>query len=259
MLRHAKISAEWTEAPDRDAIKAKDHERLLSVLLQPVEIDDADRDLAQKILAERSPEEIAAMLVQAHRAKMPEPEELIANTPEARREAQKERHRPGFEDIVWFRMNIGRRQNADPRWVLPLLCRRGHITRNEIGAIRIAQSETFFQIPRAIAGKFEASVQRTGEADGDEENIVIELSNEAPREVGRTNRKHGDGNRQAGRPGNVRPHRKGAGKPKGAPAPDAGKFGGKSAAKQGGEAARPKGPKVKKFDKNKGKRKRPQS
>jgi ATP-dependent RNA helicase DeaD len=34
-------------------------------------------------------------------------------------------------------MNIGRRQNADPRWILPLLCRRGHITRNDIGAIRI--------------------------------------------------------------------------------------------------------------------------
>ena len=34
-------------------------------------------------------------------------------------------------------MDIGRSQNADPRWILPLLCRRGHITRNEVGAIRI--------------------------------------------------------------------------------------------------------------------------
>ena len=48
-------------------------------------------------------------------------------------------------------MNIGRRQNADPRWILPLICRRGHITKNEIGAIRIQANETGFQIPRAIA------------------------------------------------------------------------------------------------------------
>src|SRR3546814_11274385 len=95
------------------------------------------------------------MLVRAHRARLPEPEELIANTPEGHRAAQKERHRPGFEDVVWFRMNTGRRQNADPRWILPLLCRRGHITRNDIGAIRIGPAETFFQIPRALADRFE--------------------------------------------------------------------------------------------------------
>jgi ATP-dependent RNA helicase DeaD len=62
---------------------------------------------------------------------------------------------------VWFRMDIGRRQNADPRWILPLLCRRGHITRNEIGAIRIGPAETYFQIPRAIAGKFAASARQS--------------------------------------------------------------------------------------------------
>ena len=189
MLRHAKVSAEWIDTPDRDAIKAKDRDRLMEKLLQPVEVDDGDRELAQRLLAERSPEEIAAMLVQAHRASMPEPEDLIANTPEARREAQKERHRPGFEDTVWFRMDLGRRQNADPRWILPLLCRRGHITRNEIGAIRIGSEETFFQIPRQIADKFADAATRSAQADGDEEPVHIERSDAGPREVARGNRK----------------------------------------------------------------------
>lgn len=191
MLHHAKIKAEWTDAPDRDAIKSRDRERLLEKLLQPIEVEDGDRELADRLLAERTPEQIAAMLVQAHRANLPEPEELIANTPDARREAQKDKHRAGFEDVVWFRMDIGRRDNADPRWILPLLCRRGHITRNEIGAIRIGQNETFFQIPRAIADKFAEATVRTAQArgEGDEEPVLIEPSNGGPRDMAKDNRR----------------------------------------------------------------------
>ncbi len=191
MLQHARISAEWIDAPDREAILSKDRDRLLEVLLQPVDVQEADRELAERLLAVRTPQEIAALLVQAHRARMPEPEEVLANTPDARRAAQKERHQPGFEDTLWFRMDIGRQHNADPRWILPLLCRRGHITRNDIGAIRIGPKETHFQIPRAIADKFGDALRRTA---GDQENggdIKIELSPEAPRDAARPSRKNG--------------------------------------------------------------------
>jgi ATP-dependent RNA helicase DeaD len=86
-------------------------------------------------------------------------------------------------------MDIGRRQNADPRWILPLICRRGHITRNEIGAIRIGQQETYFQIPRAIAGKFAEAIAATA---GSEENggyVAIAASPEPPRMAARENAK----------------------------------------------------------------------
>ena len=189
MLRHAKINAEWMNAPDREAIIAQDKVRLLDKLMQPVEVTDADRELADKLIETRSPQEIAAMLVQAHRASMPEPEELLAQSAEAQRAAQQDRHRAGFEDTVWFRMDIGRRQNADPRWILPLICRRGHITRNEIGAIRIGQQETYFQIPRPIAGKFAEAIAATA---GSEENggyVAIAHSPEPPRMAARENAK----------------------------------------------------------------------
>ncbi len=189
MLQRAKIKALWTDAPDREAIMAKDRERLLETLLQPVEVTEADHALATKLMEQRSPAELAAMLVHAHSSKMPEPEELMPNTPEARRAAQQDRHRPGFEDTVWFRMDIGRKDNADPRWILPLLCRRGHITRNEIGAIRIGHDETHFQIPRAIADKFADAAQRTAGGDSDEENIRFEVSEHGPRSVPRPNRR----------------------------------------------------------------------
>ncbi|MGE4410922.1 MAG: DEAD/DEAH box helicase [Sphingobium sp.] len=186
MLRGAKIDAAWIDAPTPEDIRERDRERLLEALLQPVEYDEEDRALAQRLLAERSAEDIAAALVRSHRAAMPQPEELIANSPEAHRAAQRERHRPGFEDTLWFRMDIGRRHNADPRWILPLLCRRGHITKNEIGAIRIGGNETYFQVPRAIANKFSAALARTANSGAeDESGIRIEASEGGPREEAR--------------------------------------------------------------------------
>jgi ATP-dependent RNA helicase DeaD len=180
LLRQARVQADWIDAPTREDIRARDQERLLEALLAPVEFDDLDRALAERLLAARSPQDVAAMLVRAHRAAMPEPEELIEHTPEARANPQ-DRHRPGFDDTVWFRLNIGRKQNADPRWILPLLCRRGHVTRGEIGAIRILPGETHFQVPRAIAARFAAALVRTADGDDEDGAVRIEPSDGPPR------------------------------------------------------------------------------
>ena len=191
MLRGAKIEAEWLDAPTPEAIRSKDHARLMEKLTAPAEYEDGDRAIAAELMDLLPAQDIAAALVQAHRAKMPQPEELLANTPEARAKAKAERHRPGFEDVVWFRIGVGRRQNAEPRWLLPLICRRGHITRNEIGAIRVGPEESWFQIPRAIAPKFSQTLQRTAEGDDEQDTIHIEESADGPRIEARNNRKQG--------------------------------------------------------------------
>ncbi|MDR6115203.1 MULTISPECIES: DEAD/DEAH box helicase [unclassified Sphingomonas] len=174
MLRGARIDAQWRRAPTLEEIRAQDRERLLTALLAPVEVDEADRELATRLLAEKSAEDIAAALVRAHRAALPQAEELIEGDAPAPRE-----RREGFDDTVWFRMSVGRSQNADPRWLLPLICRRGHITRNEIGAIRIQPSETLFEIPAALASRFVAALKRT-EADHAEDDIAIEQADGPP-------------------------------------------------------------------------------
>ena len=169
MLRSARIAAEWTTAPTPEDIRARDRERMLATLLAPVEADDDDRALAAQLLEAMSAEDIAAAYVQSVRAKLPAPEEMVEAAP---RDPATAHHRPGFDDVVWFRMDIGRRQNADPRWILPLLCRRGRITKNEIGAIRILPTETWFQVPSAIAAKFASAVQRSGDPQADDESGV---------------------------------------------------------------------------------------
>lgn len=173
MLRGARIPAEWIAPPSAADIRKADSERLLGALLAPVEFSEEDHALAERLLAERSPQEIAAALVHVHRSRLPQPEELLAG--DAPRERQGPR--PGFEDSVWFKLNVGRNQNADPRWILPLLCRRGHVGRSEIGAIRIAARETLFEIPGSIAERFIDAVQRT--ADG-EDAVQIERASGPP-------------------------------------------------------------------------------
>lgn len=194
LLRDARVTAEWRRAPTADEIRAQDRTRLLDELKAPVEIDEADRALVDELVAARTPQELAALLVAARRGKMPEPEEMVDGGAREDGPRTKE-HRDGFDDVVWFRMNIGRRHNADPRWILPLLCRRGHLTRNEVGAIRIQANETHFAIPRGAAGRFMAAVNRTAqEGDGDEAGVLFEAMGDA-RPAPQGVRQHGGPNR----------------------------------------------------------------
>lgn len=68
-------------------------------------------------------------------------------------------------------MNLGRAGNADPRWLVPFLCRRGEIHRSDIGEIQILEGETLFEIARPVADRFAESVRRR---DGKHDGIRIE-------------------------------------------------------------------------------------
>ncbi len=220
-LKQAKINAEWLPVPSVEDIKAKDRDRLIEKITAPIEADEDDRALAAELMEKMTAEDIAAALVRAHRASMPAPEELIDRAP-ADGPARGAVHRPGFDDTIWFRMNVGRRQNADPRWILPLICRRGHVTKSEIGAIRIGAGETRFQVPRAIADRFMREVAKSA---GPDEDVLIEQADGPPPPGTR-----GDHEPRHGKPRNhsrpmhrARPAGPGAGQPPRAPKPHRGK------------------------------------
>jgi ATP-dependent RNA helicase DeaD len=105
---------------------------------------------------------------------------------------------------------------------LPLICRRGHVSRQDIGAIRIATNETMFEIPRAIASRFIAAVKRTGEASDEGADVAFQPVEGAPREQARENRRQGnrpnDRGPRPGGPGGYAPRPfKGGGARKGPP------------------------------------------
>ena len=43
------------------------------------------------------------------------------------------------------------RKNAEARWLLPMICRRGGIDKRDIGAIRILDTTTEFEISERVA------------------------------------------------------------------------------------------------------------
>jgi len=235
MLRGAKIEADWIKVPTAADIRAKDHDRLLETLLAPVEVEDEDRALGAKLLETMSAEDIAAALVRVHRAKMPQAEDLLDD---GSRERQRDDHRAGFDDSVWFKLNVGRRNNADPKWILPLLCRRGGVTKNDIGAIRIAANETHVGIAAAAVAKFTKAIAQPGH---DEDNDVeIVQANGPPREAARENKRMGrDGDRPQRSQLGVNP--RGDGPPRGGNFRGDGPRGGGSS-REGGRPFRNDGP-----------------
>ena len=62
-------------------------------------------------------------------------------------------------------MPIGRQNNADPKWLIPLICRLGHVTKKDIGQIRIFDRETKFEIVAEAEGRFRQAIK--GAAEGD--------------------------------------------------------------------------------------------
>ena len=77
LLASAKIKATWSPAPSADAIRARDEENLVREIAAMAEAP-AEEDLAvgRVLLAERSPEQIAAVLVRLSREHLPAPEVL---------------------------------------------------------------------------------------------------------------------------------------------------------------------------------------
>ncbi len=164
MLRDSGVKAAWSPVPSPEDVRARDAERLSGELTSLADdASDEDRDAARRLLAAHDPLLVAVALVQRERARLPAPEELpetaraAQETPAAARTASGPRapRRGPPQDVVWFRLLLGRHRKADPKWILPLLCRRGDVTRDQIGKIQVLPGETRFEVARAAAGAFE--------------------------------------------------------------------------------------------------------
>ncbi len=163
MLRDSgRIVLTWAPVPSPEAIRARDAERLSAELIAlSGEAGAEEREAARRLVDGHDPIVLAVALLRRDRERLPSPEEL----PETARAAQEvpvargpRAPRKGApQDVVWFRILIGRERKADPKWILPLLCRRGGVTRDQIGKIEVLPRETRFEIARAAAGAFTAS------------------------------------------------------------------------------------------------------
>jgi len=172
LLRDAGVEARWSGPPSAEEIGMLDQHRLLQDPLLNDAPAPEELDLARLLLAERTPEQLAAALVKLYRSRLPAVEDVVdpgmgRDTHESsRREAPTRVPKTAKarfpEGAAWFRLDIGRKRNADPKWLLPMLCRKGDISRQDIGVIRIFDHETQFEVAEAVAARFSANMRRPG-------------------------------------------------------------------------------------------------
>ena len=177
----ARVRVAWSGAPTADDINGRDRERLLTdpMLDMPEGAELADAEI---LLTEHDPVAIAAALLRLHRRQLPRPE-LLAAAPQPTQVRppqdmpEREAPRSGSSrtrtpragapggDVVQFRVAVGRNHRADPKWIVPLLCRAGGITKSDIGTIRIFDTDTRFEISREVSDAFAAATanQAAGE------------------------------------------------------------------------------------------------
>lgn len=166
LLRDAGIQAKWGEPPSADDIKRRDDQRLLADPLLQAPPDASEEEIVRALLAEQDPVQIAAAFVRLHRKGRAAPEDLIP-TPEnavspARRDPVRTAASENFEGGAWVSLSIGRSRSAEPRWLIPMLCKAGGITKRQIGAIRIEQDETRVEIDAAHIDDFMARIGKGG-------------------------------------------------------------------------------------------------
>jgi ATP-dependent RNA helicase DeaD len=173
LLQEAGVSARWGDPPSADAIRRRDDERLLADPLLAATPDAAEAGIVDALLAQHDPARIAAAFVRLARKGLAAPEDLgpspgfLADRRE--RPAGREREaapagagRSGFAGGAWIALSVGRAQNAEPRWLVPMLCRGGGLTKGQIGAIRIQQSETHVEIDADSIEDFFAHLDEGG-------------------------------------------------------------------------------------------------
>jgi len=185
MLGRARVAFTWSDPPSAEDIRKLDTERLLQSPLLSEEAGGDDAMMVDSIMAAHPPRAIAAAFVKLYKAQLPAPEDVEPEAPQKHEHAGRRRHdKPGKpehraahrpehrsekgprrerapQDTIgvqangpWFLLNVGRERNADPKWLLPEICRQGDVTKADIGAIRVYDRETRFQVDARVAAKF---------------------------------------------------------------------------------------------------------
>jgi len=191
LLHAAHIQAAWRLPPSSDDIRVRDQDQLvLEIRALAEQVTDDDRAVARTLLVDRAPDDLVAALVRLRREARPAPEELMVPPSMQPRRGPERPQRPVRDDRrgpreeargpredrrgprddgrragVWFTINVGRNKNADPKWLIPLLCRRGDVTKRSIGKIDIRMRETRVEISPDDAERFADNIRRPDAKD----------------------------------------------------------------------------------------------
>ncbi len=180
VLTMAQLSATMRAAPGIAEIEARYRRQILDAATTAALPDDLEADFVAELLERAGPERIAAAFLRQNLAAHPVPEDLLPLPAEAlqsrgpsnrpRRPGEdhaptREPRGPSMEDGVWFTISLGRKHRADPKFLLPMICNAGGVTKRDVGTIRIDDRETRFEISADKAGAYAWQILQPGSVE----------------------------------------------------------------------------------------------
>ena len=148
LMGWAKLDAEWALPPSASEVNAADQERLLNDDAWTTPAPEDAVEFVGKLVELYTPEQLATAFVNLHRSRGSAPEEL-SNPGDGKENAP----RVEFGKSVWFTVSTGRNDGAEPRTILPMLCRVGDMTRDDIGAIRVQPRHSYVEVAEGAVPK----------------------------------------------------------------------------------------------------------
>jgi ATP-dependent RNA helicase DeaD len=175
VLKLANLEATTRAAPTIVEIDARYRQQILEAAMASPPPDELEAPFVAELLAKLSPEQVAAAYLRQQLAARPVPEEL-SDTPIAPLSDKPRRDRfedagprePRREDMtggVWFTLSLGRKHRADPKWLLPMICKAGGVTKRDVGSIKIQDTETRFEISADQAAAFAEAIAKGGSGE----------------------------------------------------------------------------------------------
>ncbi|WP_029056941.1 DEAD/DEAH box helicase [Stappia stellulata] len=176
VLALAKLTATVRSAPGITEIEECYRRQILDAAVSAELPDDAETEFVAELLERAGPQRIAAAFLRQQLAAHPVPEELVPLPAEALQSrgparvprsadnhgSRREPRGPDMEGGVWFTISLGRRQRADPKFLLPMICNAGGVTKRDVGAIRIDDTETRFEISGDKAAGYAKQIRQPG-------------------------------------------------------------------------------------------------
>jgi ATP-dependent RNA helicase DeaD len=186
VLTLAKLTVTLRAAPGIAEIEARYRQDIMEGALSAAAPDEAEAAFVEDLLAKVPPERIAAAFLRQQLMARPVPEDIVplpvtemqARKPRRDKRADheggqapmREPRGPDMENGVWFTLSLGRKQRADPKWLLPMICKAGGVTKRDVGSIRIEDTQTRFEIAADKAAGFAEQIRQPGAT---ERGIVI--------------------------------------------------------------------------------------
>ena len=168
VLGFANLEATYQSAPGIAEIEARYRQQILDAAVAALPPDADEKPFVEDLLERLTPEQLATAYLRQQLAARPVPEEIsptrLHETERTTRKkrlengpptgAEREPRAPNMIGGVWFTLSLGRKHRADPKWLLPMICKAGGVTKRDVGSIKILDLETRFEISADKAREF---------------------------------------------------------------------------------------------------------